>query len=273
MCKGRVEIRAGALICLLSSVCLCGPIGKQSSHPSFTYDVARTHEIKPHRRTVPLGGVLEGFNQLALKLVVSPEGDVIDAHADGDESTLKFWPQLQDEVNRWRFKPFHKHWRTVTAEVQEYIDLVPPERLPTTHVVAPVIRPDSTILITLERSDCYGRCPSCKVTVGTNGIVFEGRRFVVASGRHTDRADSDDVRKLAARFVAADFYSMEASYFASATDFPAYQLSIAIDGHTKTVTDYRGSWVGMPAVISDLQNEVDRFARTEQWINGSDSVR
>src|SRR5208283_4168668 len=195
--------------------------------------------------------------QLSLKLVVSPKGDVIDVHADGDESTLKFWPQLQDEVGRWRFTPFHKRWRTVTARVQEYVDLVPPERLPTTHVAAPVIRPDSTILIELERTDCYGKCPAYKVTVGTNGIIFEGRRFVAASGRHTDTTNSEDVRKLAEKFVAADFYSMDASYCASATDFPFYVLSIAIDGRAKTVTDYRGSWVGMPAVITDLENEVD----------------
>jgi hypothetical protein len=34
---------------------------------------------------------------------------------------------------------------------------------------------------------------------------------VAASGKHTDIVDVDEVRKLAKRFVAADFYSMDAS--------------------------------------------------------------
>ena len=220
--------------CALASMSLCALSEERSSYPSFDYDMARTHEIKPHRRTIPLQGVPYGSHQLSLKLVVSPKGDVIDVHADGDESTLKFWPQLQDEVGRWRFTPFHKRWRTVTARVQEYVDLVPPERLPTNHATAPVIRSDSAVAITLERSGCYGRCPSYTVTVSTNGIVFEGRRFVVARGIHKDSVDPDGVRKLAAKVVAADFYSMDADY------------------------------------STDLENEVDNFARTERWINGND---
>ncbi len=32
------------------------------SYPSFGYEVARVHEIKPHRRTVPIDGVKPGFN-------------------------------------------------------------------------------------------------------------------------------------------------------------------------------------------------------------------
>ncbi len=252
----------------LACICFYALSEEQPSRPSFDYHIARAHEIKPHRREIPLEGVREGFNQLSLMLVVSPKGDVIDARAGGDESTLKFWPQLQGEVSRWKFTPFRKRWRTVTARVREYIDLVPPERLPVAHVAPPAIRPDSTVAITLERTDCYGRCPFYTVTVATNGIVFEGRRFVSATGRHTDTANAGEVRTLAEKFIAADFYSMDASYCASVTDFPFYVLSIAIDGHAKAVTDYRGSWVGMPAVITDLENEVDNFARTERWING-----
>ena len=33
-----------------------------------------------------------------------------------------------------------------------------------------------------------------------------------------------------------------------------------------------GSWVGMPAVITELEEEVDAFARTERWIKGGDGL-
>ena len=59
---------------------------------------------------------------------------------------------------------------------------------------------------------------------------------------------------------------MDSSYVASVTDNPTYVLSISIDGHEKQVKDYVGSWVGMPAVITELEDDVDAFARTDRWI-------
>jgi hypothetical protein len=102
-----------------------------------------------------------------------------------------------------------------------------------------------------------GSCSSYTVMVSTEGVVFNGRGFVVASGKHTDAIDAAEVRKLASHFVAADFYSMDANYRAAATDPPTYRLSILIDGRTKEVVDYAGSWVGMPAIIEELENETD----------------
>jgi len=261
-----------ALTCLLSSISLWSSNEKQPSYPSYDYDVARAHELKPHRRTIPLEGVRPGFNQLHLTLTVSPTGDVVESDATGDSGILKLWPQLQGEVRQWKFTPFEENGKTVTAEVEEYIDLVPPERLPKNHVAAPVLRRDSRVAITLERSGCFGTCPSYTVTVSTDGIVFKGSGFVAARGKHTDSVDAAEVRKLAKRFVAADFYSMDPSYTASVTDNPFYTLSIEIDGYAKKVEDYVGSWEGMPAVVTELEEEVDMFGRTERWIEGGDGL-
>jgi hypothetical protein len=65
---------AAILGCLLLSVCLWARESKRGSNPHFDYDVAREHEIKPHRRTVPFDGAQPGFNQLRLTLTVSPAG-------------------------------------------------------------------------------------------------------------------------------------------------------------------------------------------------------
>jgi ankyrin repeat protein len=241
-------------------------------YPSFDCEVARTHEIKPHRRTIPTVGARTGFNQLRLTLIVSPNGEVLQSDGGGDPNALKFWPQLQGEVNKWKFTPFEKDGKPVTAEIEEYLDLVPPERLPKRHVAAPILKPNSRIEITLQRTGCYGSCPGYTVTVSSDGIVFEGRSFVVASGRHTDSAAAGDVQKLAKRFIAADFYSMDAEYRAAVTDNPTYVLSIDIDGRKKVVEDYVGQWEGMPAIITDFEQEVDAFARTERWIEGSDGL-
>jgi hypothetical protein len=140
---------------------------KQPSNPSYPYDAAREHEVKPHRRTIPIKGVRSGFNQLHLTLTVSPTGDVLDADAVGDNEVLKFWPQLRDEVRQWKFTPFEDNGRPATADVEEYIDLVPPERLPKNRVAAPALRPNSKVAIALERTGCFGTCPSYTTTVST----------------------------------------------------------------------------------------------------------
>lgn len=235
-------------------------------YPSFDYNVARTHELEPHRRTVPLDGVREGFNQLRLTLTVSSAGEVIDAEAGGDPDLLKFWPQLQTEVHAWRFVPFKRHGKPVIAQVEEYIDLVPPERLPRVHRPAPTLHPDSKIVIVLTRGACYGTCPSYDVTVSNEGIEFNGHSCVGALGKHTASVEESSVQQLAAKFVSADFYSMDDAYEATVTDMPFCELSITIDGQKKEVADYVGRWVGMPEVIHELENEVDALAQTRRWV-------
>ena len=261
-----------AFTCLLSSIFLWASCGKRPPYPSYDYDIAQAHEIKPHRYNIPLKGVPPGHNQLSLTLIVSPTGDVVHAYAGGNSELLKFWPLVQAEVRRWKFTPFEENGKAVTAEVKEYIDFVPPERFPKLHVAAPPLQPNSKVTITLVRRGCFGSCPSYTITIGTDGIVFEGQGYVVASGRHTDRLDEDKVRNLANRFVAADFYSMDPVYQADVTDNPAYVLSIAIDGRTKQVVDYVGAWVGMPAVITELEDDVDTLGRTDRWVSGSEGL-
>lgn len=251
--------------------------GRQVEHPqtypSFEYEDACSHELKPHRRTIPIEGVDGGFNQLRLTLVISKEGDVESAKTGADKTAELFWPKVKEEVMQWKFAPFEKDGKLVTAEIEEYIDLVPPERLPKTHVEAPALRATSRVSITLTRSGCYGSCPSYEVLISTEeGIVFNGHGYVVANGRHTDKISADHVRELAEEFIDADFYSMDASYRASVTDNPSYGLSISIDGHMKSVDDYVGSWVGMPAVITNLEEEIDEMAMTSRWISGHDGL-
>ena len=260
-----------ALSCIVSNAGVCGISQEPAEYSTFDYGVVRAHEIKPLRRTLPHAGVSSGFHELHLTLIVSPAGEVSEATADGDSDILKFWPDLRADVLRWKFVPFEENGNAVTAKIDEYLDLVPPERLPIIHMPAPMVRPDSNVTITLRRTVCYGRCPAYQVSVTTRGIVFQGDAFVAAMGRHTDTADPHAVRELAKKFIAADFYSMNDEYRASVTDNPTYVVSISVDDHKKEIHDYVGSWVGMPAVITDLEDAVDSFAHTDRWIKRTES--
>jgi ankyrin repeat protein len=81
-----------------------------------------------------------------------------------------------------------------------------------------------------------------------------------------------DVASLLQKFKSADFFSLKDEYRAAVTDNPTYILSIDTGNGRKTVVDYVGKEAGMPAVVTTLQDDVDRVADTERWINGLPSV-
>jgi ankyrin repeat protein len=211
----------------------------------------------------------KGEHWLSLTLTVSPTGDVTHAETSGEDEDTRFWPQVEGEVSQWKFTPFTKGGKAVTAEVDESIVLVPPERLPKTHVAPPPITKDSKVAITLQRQWCDGTCDFHTVTVSPDGVEFLGAHGV-ADGKHTDKIDNDALLALARRFAAADFYSMEDSYCGA----PLFSssLSITIDGHVKGVRDCVGQWAGMPTVILELEDEVDAVARTQRWVEGGEGL-
>ena len=68
-------MRIGApLVILFASTLFHASDEKMAPNPSFNYEVAKAHEVKPHRRTIPTHGVHAGVNQLRLTLTVSPTG-------------------------------------------------------------------------------------------------------------------------------------------------------------------------------------------------------
>jgi hypothetical protein len=254
---------------ILFALLLTTPALAAQAPPAIDADQAYAHELPPIRHTFPTQGLTHGDDQMRLTLTISPEGAVTAAEADPKSDDFKFWPQIKDEILRWKFTPFLIDGKPAPASVEEYIDLVPPERFPTTHVQPPALRPTSKVSITLERTMCYGRCPVYSVTLSTvSGITFNGYKVVAAEGKHAAAIDPAAIRTLAARFITADFYSMNHEYRANVTDNPTYTLSITIDSKKKEVSDYEGQSIGMPAVIKDLERSVDDLAQTQQWIKG-----
>jgi ankyrin repeat protein len=271
MIRAMTRVIAIELV-LLIGICRVSSAQLLPASVNFDYQTAMMHELKPHRRIIPLQGVGGGFNQLRLTVKVSALGNVTSVEAVGSTESMKFWPQVQGEVLRWKFTPFEQGGTAVSAEIEEYIDLVPPERLPVRHIAAPSFRSDSRISITLEKSGCYGSCPSYNVSVNSDRIIFEGHGYVAVKGKHGDSIDPEAVRRLANKFVDADFYSFDARYAASVTDSATFRLSIDIDGQSKAVVDYLGQYVGMPAIVAELEDDVDALARTNRWIKGAEGL-
>ena len=263
------------LACSSCSVALA-----QTGTATFRPEVVRTHVLPPHPSYFVENSLTNRFPpaSLPLQLTVSPEGKVTavelgQSHGVSmpDPATYD-WQAIRETALQWRFVPFTVEGKPVTANIEEWVALVGPRRQPTKHVDPPVLKPDSDIVITLQRTLCYGFCPAYTLRLDSHSIRYEGTSSTVVEGVHNDIADSAAVRQLAKRFLDADFYSFADEYTAPVTDLPTDTISISIDGRTKSIADYGGIAVGMPFAVSDLEGAVDILAHSDRWVLGREGL-
>lgn len=129
------------------------------------------------------------------------------------------------------------------------------------------------LMITLERTECFGFCPVYKLTITADGaVVFEGRRFVKQEGTTIKRAITrEQIKQLMAEFVRAKFFSLDDDYseirLSCPTDQPSAFTSIRINGKSKTINHYLGCGEPkVPKALTELENKIDEVVNTAQWL-------
>lgn len=152
----------------------------------------------------------------------------------------------------------------VAYTVMNHINRVPP---PARHIPIPDAALD-TVHIRLMRSGCYGTCPSYVVEISGDGkALYRGGQFTLTSGDHTFSVPTDTARCLLENFRSADFWSLARVYSAPVSDNPTAVVTLEIGGRKKSVTDYVGRWVGMPADVTALEDAIDSAA-ANRWVIG-----
>ena len=212
---------------------------------------------------------LDFESYLTFEIVVSADGRVESATPAGDERRHVDEGRAIEMART--FKPWTRDGKNISVHARDDVMILPPERW--------ALHPRSfrerwdlqNVKIELSRSMCYGRCPAYSVTIWGDGSVhFDGQRYVQVPGKHDARIAPDAVMELVRQFESAKFFAAGDKYIAEVTDNPTYTLTLSVGGKTKTVTDYVGEQVGMPLVITDLENAVDEAAGTKRWIKGDE---
>jgi hypothetical protein len=140
---------------------------------------------------------------------------------------------------------------------------------PAHHVDLPA-GPIGQVRIVLERSGCFGSCPSYRVELGGNGeVLFHGDGFVTFPGDHKSSVSPLVIQCLLNDFRLVDFWSLDREYVANVTDLPTYKISLTIGGKTKVLTDYAGRMVDMPLGVTVLEEAIDQAAGSDAWITGN----
>src|SRR5574341_1232122 len=120
----------------------------------------------------------------------------------------------------------------------------------------------AAVVITLERTACFGSCPIYKLTIyGGGRVEYEGERFVAVTGKQTSTISAGQVEELVKAFDAANYFSLKDEYAVQATDLPTTITSISLNGRTEMVSNYGGCWLDLPErapqALCDLEQRID----------------
>lgn len=135
---------------------------------------------------------------------------------------------------------------------------------------------DSSLVVSLERGACRGRCPVYRVEVyGDGKVQFDGKQYVGSMGTQNGTVPVADVQALLKEIQSSEFSAMDTSYVMGSagcgqyyTDLPMSILSAKVGAQMKTVHHDPGCQ-GAPRFLQTLAAKVDSVAHTAQWISGN----
>jgi len=179
-------------------------------------------------------------------------------------------PEMEEAARNILYAPFTRDGTATDAWVQEEIPLLPKEQKPKREIPFPPTTNPTAVTIELSRTGCFGTCPSYMVTIRGDGLVtYRGDGFVSIRGYRTAHIDGAAVSALLDRFRRANFFGLENEYRTGWTDLPEFGLTVRVGDVSKVVSDYGGEWVGMPAVVTELEEAVDQASDSARWVTAS----
>lgn len=134
------------------------------------------------------------------------------------------------------------------------------------------------LLITLERTECYGLCPVYKVSIKADGsVIFEGIKNTETKGAAEGKIRETQIKDILKEFETADYINLKDKYDSetcplAATDNSTVVTSIQSDGKKKIVSHYLGcvedneQHTPFPPKLRELENKIDEIAGTKRWI-------
>lgn len=129
---------------------------------------------------------------------------------------------------------------------------------------------DASTVITLDRTVCFGFCPSYSLRIGGDGtVVYSGRQFVKVVGTASAQVPVSDVQALVNEMEQANYFNLTVPQTCArgiATDYPTATTSLTLGGATHTVEHYGGNPCA-PTVLTTLEDRIDAVAQSTQWVD------
>lgn len=122
--------------------------------------------------------------------------------------------------------------------------------------------PADSLFFSMERTVCFGQCPSYRIQVYRSGYtVYEGRDFVEKKGLYRGRVGADTLAVLLRSAETLGFFEMEDKYDGPVTDLPSTIIRVVANGRDKKVIGR----VGTPASFKSLATKADELLLPMPW--------
>ena len=127
---------------------------------------------------------------------------------------------------------------------------------------------DDDVVITIERTSCFGSCPIYSAKIHADGsVVYVGKEFVKEIGERRFKITPERVQELIKEFQRLDYASLKDKYDTdengnSVTDLPTTITSICLDGKKKKVVNYYGA----PRKLDELEDKIDSLAGLYKYL-------
>src|ERR1700680_4731414 len=246
----------------------------QPPEGKLTVGLRETERHRAPLSPLPIGRSRGSPENVTFWVHVDDEGRVLEAREFKADAPFPFdfrTDALVEAVRKITYRPFFRNGVATEAWVQDEVEVgTEPEPPPVSAPGAtfPKLVEATGFSIQLSRSGCYGTCPSYSVVIYGDGTIdFHGRRYVAIPGDFQAHIAPEAAARLLERFRAADFFDLKDKYVAGVTDNPTYCLELVIGAKKKTITDYVGTWVGMPALINELEDAVDETAGKDRVVS------
>jgi PKD repeat protein len=210
--------------------------------------------------------------------------------ADKTETVLgepiQFFNESEGKFNSWSWdfgdgststelNPSHVYkeagtfWVTlvVFTETDQYFDTLDVTITGSAAGNTPPLANQEELVITLERTACFGKCPVYSLMIKGDGtVIYAGVDFVQTKGIQETTISMDAIEQLVTEFEKSDYFSLKDSYTSfGVSDMPSVNTSISIGGKTKAIEHYLGDR-GAPQQLTELENKIDEIVNSAQWI-------
>jgi hypothetical protein len=125
----------------------------------------------------------------------------------------------------------------------------------------------------MERTGCFGTCPSYTLSILEDGkVTFNGREFVKHKGEATRVMSQENLDTLVQKIRESHFMDLPSNPECESryTDHSSVFLTITLDDERNSITHYLGcKGFQYEEELYDLEEAIDSLANTQQWIGES----
>lgn len=122
--------------------------------------------------------------------------------------------------------------------------------------------PADILIISLEKTPCYGPCPAYKMEIFSSGLVrFKGESNHKMIGNYESSLHQEDLQKIVQRFRDSNFFKFKNQYTGNVSDLPTTYIYFKDQSNEKTIQDYYNA----PEQLKELEQVVENLIPTLPW--------